>query len=423
MATIKFYPEKRNDKEGNLITKNVPIYLSCYIHGKRLVYFTGKRIDLNNWNESERKAKRNTTGETEINFRLKNITQIISEAELNAEKFREILTVSSLKRQLDIKLRKIVELTIQDEEAIKKTTPLEALDEWIEDREKSEVYGSVKNHRVFRNHFRAFIEARYTDFSFDEINDEFYEGFKSFLHSLGHSINTEAKHTKQLARFLRFSDKKGYSSNSAWKNFKWVTESAPDIITLDEEEIRKIENLELEKPNLDRVKDCFLFQIYCGMRWSDVSSLQKSDWDGDYISFFIQKNRKDSIRHTVALSSKAKAILKKYADIQGPKALPVLSGQKQNQGIKEIGKLAGINTLVKKKMIYGNTPRYIEAPKYEFLSSHCARKTFISIAISKDILESKIKAQTGHEKNSRAFARYYEVKKEDKKSMVDEIFG
>lgn len=438
MAHVKFYPEKRLDKTGNLITKNVPLFLNFSLRGKRLSYFTGQRFDLgkptciiakgkektsySNWDEVKFSVSKSLTGNQLINTQIAALRNIIESAEIRAAKSQYPLTLEDIKRELDIFRGKILEAPRAPEpEPAIELGPLQVLDRWIIERTEKEAASSVKNIKVFRTHLTAFAKPK---ISFLDIDGKFYEAFRAYLRNVKkHSINTEAKLTKLMARFLKYCDKQNYPVNQAYKSFDWVSEDVPDVIAINEEELKLLEAAVMPTASLERVKNVFLFQLYCGMRFADVENLKKEDVNGDYIRFFILKKTKGRMEHTVALNRKAREILELYKDIPGNRALPVLSNQKTNSALKLVGKEAGLNTIVKKKMVYGNKAVITLMPKHALLSTHMARKGFISIAISKNILESKIKAQTGHDKNSRAFARYYDVRPEDKKDMVDEIFG
>lgn len=444
MADVKIYPEKRLDKSGTLITINVPLILKYSIKGDRRIEFsTGYRLDLGepitktvngkekisfkNWNEEKMTVPKNVTRSALINAHLLSLRNIIENAELKAARTQSPITYASLKWELDIFTGRAKQLPSKDvtpPTPVKVVTPIEAVQEWIIDRTDKEAVSSVKNIKVFNTHLSAFVKLHYKAFTFDNVDLTFYEKFCRYLTNVKkHSINTLAKLTKLLSRFLRWADKRNYVTNIAYKEFKWVSEDVPDVIALDESELQLLENSIMPTVALERVRDVFLFQFYCGMRYADVENLKKSDVDGDYIRFFIQKKTKGRIEHVVPLHKRAKAIIDKYQELPGDRALPVLTNQKMNDALKTVGKEANLNKNVKKKMVYGNQSVISDTPKHELLSTHMARKGFITIAISKNVPEAKIKAITGHEKNSRAFGRYYEVAKEDKKDSVDSMFG
>ena len=423
MAEVKFYPEKRKSADGEIKTKNVPVFLNYSLNGKRLVYYTGLRIDIKYWDTTKMLINKSVTGSQLTNARIQSMRNLVETEQINSSKSQTVLTLEGIKAKLDILSgKKEVETETEKVEII--VTPLQAVKTWVIESKDREAYSSYKNNKTFEKHFEAYIQLTYRDLTFQEIDEVFYERFRSFLRNhLHHSINTEAKTTKLLGRFLRWCSRRNLIDRKAFENFKWVSESAPEVLTLNMDEVGLLEKVELTNPTLDRVRDIFLFQLYCGMRFADLQTLNKSDLKGDFISYFIQKKTKGRVEHTIGLSSKAKAILYKYKDLSGNRALPVITNQKSNDYLKVIGKMAGLNTIVKKKMIYGNKAIITETPKHELISTHMARRGFITIAISKNILESKIKAITGHEKNSRAFGRYYEVSTKDKKETMDEIFG
>ncbi len=63
---VNFYPEKRKDDSGMLKMKNVPIFLFFSFSGKRMVYYTGYRIDLEKWDSENQRVKRNSFNEEGI---------------------------------------------------------------------------------------------------------------------------------------------------------------------------------------------------------------------------------------------------------------------------------------------------------------------------------------------------------------------
>ena len=52
-CSVNFYIEKRKDKNGVPIIKNVPIHMFFSFDSKRLIYYTGYRVDKSKWNAVE----------------------------------------------------------------------------------------------------------------------------------------------------------------------------------------------------------------------------------------------------------------------------------------------------------------------------------------------------------------------------------
>ena len=149
------------------------------------------------------------------------------------------------------------------------------------------------------------------------------------------------------------------------------------------------------KRYLERVRDVLIFCCYTGLRYSDVENLRRSDIKEDYIEITTVKTA-DSL--VIELNKHSKAILDKYKDVafEGNKALPVISNQKMNKNIKELGRLVGIDTPVRITQYRGNERIDHVYPKYELLCTHTGRKTFICKALSLGIAPNVVMKWTGH---------------------------
>jgi len=98
------------------------------------------------------------------------------------------------------------------------------------------------------------------------------------------------------------------------------------------------------------------------------------------------------------LNHYARTILDRYADIPlpGGAALPVLSNQKMNDYLKDIGKIAGLTAPVTKTYYVGNERREQVFEKWEVLTTHCARRTFVVSALYLGIPAEVVMKWTGH---------------------------
>jgi site-specific recombinase XerD len=135
---------------------------------------------------------------------------------------------------------------------------------------------------------------------------------------------------------------------------------------------------------------------------------------------------KNSKKIEVPLNPISFAIIQKYADRYKP--LPVtakgkiLSNQKLNDYIKEIGKLAGINTSVEIVREAGTKKIANEYDKWELLSIHTGRKTFTTLSLAKGMAIQEVMALTTHSSFA-AVKRYIDVTKERKKTVMAQAWG
>ena len=90
--------------------------------------------------------------------------------------------------------------------------------------------------------------------------------------------------------------------------------------------------------------------------------------------------------------------MEKYKDFhfEDDKVLPVISNQKMNDYIKELAELAGINEPVHETYYVGAKRIDTVTPKYELLSTHAGRRTFICYALSIGIPIQIVMKWTGH---------------------------
>ena len=123
--------------------------------------------------------------------------------------------------------------------------------------------------------------------------------------------------------------------------------------------------------------------------------LKRSDVKSDHIEVTTVKTA-DSL--SIELNKYSKAILEKYKDIhfENHMVLPVISNQKMNDYLKELGELAEINELIRETYYKGNERIDEVTPKYALLSTHAGRRTFICNALALGIPAQVVMKWTGH---------------------------
>lgn len=118
-----------------------------------------------------------------------------------------------------------------------------------------------------------------------------------------------------------------------------IDKNTKDVEKLSNEEIEVIKRKTFVG-RLDNVRDCFLFQCNTGVSYCDMANLVQSDiqFDESNNMYYVNKPRqKTSVMFFTVLNDEAMAILKKH-NYQ----LPVLSNQKYNSYLKEIGDICNI---------------------------------------------------------------------------------
>jgi hypothetical protein len=73
--------------------------------------------------------------------------------------------------------------------------------------------------------------------------------------------------------------------------------------------------------------------------------------------------------------------------------------------LKELAKEAGLSRVVKEVSFHNNQKKEITMPLHDAISSHIARKSFISLSTQKGIPERFVRDISGH-KSERSFKKY-----------------
>jgi len=252
---------------------------------------------------------------------------------------------------------------------------------------------------------------------FDRIDFDFENRFKTYLIShVGITNNTVAKNIKILKTFLNFCTDRGHNKNLLFQKFD-ATEKDKEVYALTLDELKKIYSHEFSEERLAKVRDTFCFSCFTGLRYSDVVGLKKENIQSHQIKFTTKKTQDDLI---IPLNDFAQDILKKYKESEKP--LPVISSQKTNQYLKEIGKLLQISDAVKQIRYRGTERIETYLPKYEVLTFHVARKTFITTSLVLGMNERIVKEFSGHRKEE-SFRRYVKFADNFKHTVMKNIWS
>ena len=114
---------------------------------------------------------------------------------------------------------------------------------------------------------------------FKDITYTFLKDFEVYLREKGNGVNTVAKHLRQLRTLVNEAINQDYIHADAYpfRKFKIKQEKGKhEFLTPDE--LRRLENLEVEDKRLRHVLDAFLFCCYTGLRFSDFCQLTSANF-------------------------------------------------------------------------------------------------------------------------------------------------
>lgn len=114
---------------------------------------------------------------------------------------------------------------------------------------------------------------------FKDITYTFLKEFEAYLREKGNSVNTIAKHLRQLRTLVNEAINQGYIHADAYPFRKYkIKQERGRHEFLTPDELRKLENLNVEDKKLRHVLDAFLFCCYVGLRFSDFCQLTASNF-------------------------------------------------------------------------------------------------------------------------------------------------
>lgn len=419
--TVNFYLEKRKDESGNLIDKDMAINLFFSFDGKRMQFYSGRRIDLKKWDSESQRVKRNNTNKkgytsTDINDHITNIEATIVKVYKESKALDLQPSVAYLKEQLK---ERLIRDQLKNPPKEKEVTLLKLFDEFIAGQKKEFSPGYIKQLKSTKQHIENFGKAKNISLSYSGINGIFFDRFRDyFLDDLGNSDNSFAGTIKRFKKFLKWvtNEKKKNNKNFEWQSFTASEKYESPVIYLTWDEFMQLYNAKVENEHLQKVRDIFIFQSMTAMRYDDLYNLKKENLKDDCIEYF-QGKTKTAVK--IPYNEFTLEIKEKYKDLSPDRPLPRMANQPFNVSLKVLFKEAKLNRKVMVVKIKNNEPITIFKALHEVAASHMARRNFIGISIEKEIRTEVIKSISGHTKDSKSFGRYYKIPDEQKAAAMN----
>lgn len=436
---LSFRLEQRKDKKtGEIISKQVPILADISFSGKRIFFPIGYRIDESKWidrigDEKIQRVKKNnfnSEGESaaDINARITRINKATEEVFRKLE-FGNLTPTPNIVR-FELK-------SLLDEVKTENKTFFEYYRMFIEEQSMLNTWSisTVKKHTTVLNQFKEFRKNLY----FEDLTEETLAKYVKFLLARQKTIKGKTKDEKDrivftnnnnyiqkclkiFKWFMDWATKRGYNRNTDYKKFnpklKGIS-SRQNIIALTVEEFLHLYSMEIEEKYLDRVRDVFCFCCATSLRYSDVRNLKWKNIKDDHMEITTVKTD-DMLR--IPLNDYSRKILEKYREISSPEdlCLPVVSNQKYNDYLKILGELAGFDSIETVISYHGSQREEKSHKKWELLTSHVARKTFVTFGILLEIPFEVIRTFTGH-KDPKMMERYYQIGIKEQSRFMDKF--
>jgi len=422
---ITFDLENRT-KNGVRIDENVLILLVITYKGNRINIYSGFRVDLKDWDNEARRVKdgcTNKQGQTskKINSKLSKIESTIDEYFARFELIEKKIPTNS-------EVKEYYRDAIGLKEKAKEKTFFDVFDMFTQTigKEMAWTYATSQKYATLKAHLMDFDDK----LSFESLTDKKFMKFIDFLQEdtddkKGLRNTSTQKSLLIFKGFLKWSLDKKLHSNSECLLFKPKLKGSTEkdrprkVIYLNWTELMHLTNLDIKAHFLRQVRDVFCFCCFTGLRYSDVKNLKKSDIKNNVIHLVTIKT---SDPLTIQLNQYSSMILEKYKDIhfKNDLALPVISNQKMNDYLKDLGALAGFDTIETETYYKGNKRIEERYKKYDLMCTHTGRRTFVCNALALGIQAETIMKWTGHS-TYEAMKPYIAIAEETKRFEMDKF--
>lgn len=391
MASVRFVI-----REDKAVSGLSPIQLNWQYNSngewQRFSMATGDKVPAEYWNAETQEAinPKKKREYNELNTYLSGLRSKVATIEQQAKYAGVEITKEFMKAQL--KPEKVVKAA--------KITFMQSFELFIESAPKRTTSNgekiktrTIQGYQTIYKHLAAFSLQNKFRMEFENINKTFFDKFTEYmLVTQDMTNNSIGKNIKNLRTMLNWSVAEGHTTSTTFVKTLKVWKEPTDIIHLTIDEYQNLYDLDLTKnERLAYIRDAFCFACSCGLRYQDVANLRWVHIKNDYLELTTQKTKQKA---RIPLNEYSLDILAKYRGQARP--LHVISNQKTNDYLKELGELAGINQEIERTRYKGSEALKEIMPKYQFLSFHDARRTFVTLSLEKGMLPSEIMEITGH---------------------------
>lgn len=403
----------------------------------KLILKTPYSINHEHWDNKEEKYKKDSTKKNTQSVLVKNFNSEITELNKNLAILKSELSVffstnpeATADEIKDFYNKKYFPAKLEAKKTKKEISRPQKFVDFIElyIKEKSETLngeqtpiseGTIKSYRRVKNH----ISLINKDLMISDIDNQFRKTYAKFCEENVYKLNYQIKQLGYIKTFCKYAfEQLGYE-NISNEVLRWTFASAKEKIRRNSilhpifttEEVQKLKTCILPEEHLVNARDWLIISIFTAQRVSDFLRFDKNQITDQNLLELIQKKTTD--HNTIFLLPDVLKILEKRNG-EFPRRI---SDQNYNKYIKKVCKIAGLTEIIEgdkitKIKVKGNeVKRSVRGfyPKYELITSHVGRRSFVSIGIQQGLTETAIMAQTGH-KNNEMIKTYNQTSAKDK---------
>lgn len=396
--------------------QNVRFRVSCL--GKRVDLYAGIVVSKGDWNEKSHRIKQGKI----INGTPYNIinSDLLDKEEFIVDYFNSCALRNAIPQLNDLKERYNGKYKLSPERS--KNEFYYLFDKFIATTAVTRQWEDNMTEKYKR--IRERLYKFNPDLNFFELSEA---TMNDIMHEFSRTMYNDAleKTLFCFKRFVKWADSKHYPIHDEFFSFNPKLPMAKkDVRYLTPTDLDKIKELPFQEgSSLDITRDLFLFQCHTALRYSDLKKLKKDsivkNYEGKSNYALKIVTEKDDDKLNFPLSKTAESIYLKYRDnvYEGDVLFPVLSNQKYNEHLKELGEKAELEGEWTDYEYRLNEKIEIKTPKKD-LSSHTARRTFVVTAYNAGVSIDLITMVTSHS-DMRAMLPYLKATPKGAQMAVD----
>jgi site-specific recombinase XerD len=211
--------------------------------------------------------------------------------------------------------------------------------------------GTMTKFNTVLKHTRAFLQWKYKadDIDIRKLDYEFITELEFWYKSVQHvEHNTTMKYIACIKKMAIRALRNGWLQRDPFMGFNMaLREVEREALTAEELERMAAKSFAVQR--ISQVRDIFLFSCFTGLAYADLQKLKRSEISTgiDGGKWIFTRRQKTDTPSRIPLLPMAQQILEKYLDhpicCKKDKVLPILSNQKMNLYLKEIGDACQIN--------------------------------------------------------------------------------
>ena len=396
-------------------TKDTLILFACEFkeENKKFVYSTGEAINPKHWDKQTKSPRTKSPISplaTSIKMQLDRYVSILLETENRYSIVGEKFTSVILRTAFDTEFKKVTKV---------RDSFFDYYDQFMDEKKEAGEWSAatVKRYDNIKNILKKFEKKKSYTLTFSKIDANFHRKFTNYcMVDLKHINNTYSRNLGLFKTFMFWARKAKYTYNDDFIDFKKEKRVITKQIALKIEDLNKLMTHDFKNVRLEKVSDVFVFACVTGMRFGELSLISKSNVTENHI---LLKENKDTgkAEREIPLTSISRYILKKY-DYE----LPLIANQKQNDYIKEVFAELEYTQMVQKVTTKGKENIIEEMVFKDRISTHTARRTFITMMKENKFSDKLIASITGHS-DMKTLNQYYQIDDKQKKEAMDEVFN